>query len=183
MKHKYYLTSIIILSVAIIGIIIYVAKLPNHKVAYVRSTELVYGFKGMEEAHQKFLKNSSQLQANVDTLKSDYTKSVNIYKQNLSTYSLEERLSQEQIIKKQEENLRTYASSVEKQLQQEDQKITDAVLKQVNSFIEQYGQEKGYDMILGTTNSGSLLYAKDKLDITEEVLDALNNYYMGREGI
>jgi len=59
--------------------------------------------------------------------------------------------------------------------------MTQSVLNQVNSFVEQYGKEKGYDIVFGTTNSGNLLYAKESMDITKEVLEALNANYSSGE--
>jgi outer membrane protein len=43
--------------------------------------------------------------------------------------------------------------------------------------VEEYGKENGYDLILGTTTSGNILYGTEKKDITEQVLNALNNAY------
>ena len=50
-------------------------------------------------------------------------------------------------------------------------------MSQINSFVKQYAEQEGYDIILGTTQSGSLLYANNALDITEEIVEALNQYY------
>jgi hypothetical protein len=45
------------------------------------------------------------------------------------------------------------------------------VLDQINAFVEAYGEEEGYDMIVGTTQSGNLLYVCPALEITEEAWD------------
>jgi len=39
------------------------------KIAYVRSTELVYGYLGMKESHNKYERQTKAWQANIDTLK------------------------------------------------------------------------------------------------------------------
>jgi outer membrane protein len=62
--------------------------------------------------------------------------------------------------------------------------MTEGVLNQVNSFIEEYSKNKGYDLVIGTTTSGNLLYAREYMDITDEVLKALNeNYHVPTPGL
>jgi len=45
------------------------------------------------------------------------------------------------------------------------------------AHLEQYGKDNGYDLLLGTTDGGNVLYGTPALDITQEVLDALNETY------
>ena len=53
------------------------------------------------------------------------------------------------------------------------------MLAQVNAFVERYAKEHAYDVVLGTTDAGSLMYGGSELDITQEVLTALNEDHEG----
>ena len=55
--------------------------------------------------------------------------------------------------------------------------MMEGVLNQVNSFVQDYGRKKGYDVIFGTTLSGNILYGKEVIDITNEVVEGLNQTY------
>ncbi|MCB0428701.1 MAG: OmpH family outer membrane protein [Flavobacteriales bacterium] len=149
-------------------------------IAYVRSADLVYEFEGMKEAQKKFEAQSKSWDTNIETLKSELQASIDGYKANLKKMSAGEKTAEEEKITLQQQNLTRYMKSIEQKREDADNEMTQAVLNQINSFVEEFGQNKGFDMILGTTTSGNLLYAKDAIDITDEVLAALNKSYKGQ---
>ncbi len=55
--------------------------------------------------------------------------------------------------------------------------LNDSLLKQVKKYVDQFSQEKSIDLILLYTQNQNGLYANDKLDVTAEVLEGLNNQY------
>lgn len=54
------------------------------------------------------------------------------------------------------------------------------MLEEVNTYIKQYGKEKGYDFTLGATDNGNIVHAAEGTDVTEAVLTALNKQYAER---
>lgn len=66
----------------------------------------------------------------------------------------------------------------------EDQKVNseyDAqVIKQMNEYIKQYGDENGYDLILGSMGNGNIMQAQDEMDLTDEVTRYVNKKYAGK---
>lgn len=153
----------------------------SKKIAYVRSTELVYGYMGMKEAGNKFKENTQMWQANIDTLQRDYQTTLSRFTSEAPRLSENERAERENYLTQQQQSLMNYTQAINTKMLEEDKKMTEGVLNQVNSFIEQYGKDHGYEIILGTTLSGSLLYGDNAIDITDEVLSALNNNYEGNE--
>jgi outer membrane protein len=147
------------------------------RIAYVRSQELVYGYFGMKEAMNSFQLEQEGWKANMDTLATDLRR--NMAALNDPGSGGPDRTQSETAVRKQRDDLARYADAMEKKLQQKEQEMLASVLGQVNSFIEQYAAEKGYDMVLGTTDEGSLLYGDGAMDITEEVLTALNEEHQG----
>lgn len=134
------------------------------QLAYVRSEVLINEFAGMQEARQQYQQKQQEWQAHLDTLHADYTR-------------LEQSGGSVDELTFVARNIQQYTARMEQLAQEEDQQMTQAVLDQVNAFVEQYGQEQGYDLIMGTTQSGSILYGNAALDITEELLTALNHHY------
>jgi outer membrane protein len=47
----------------------------------------------------------------------------------------------------------------------------------VNGFIESFGEKNQYKLILGTTESGSILYGNKGDDLTDEITKNLNEQY------
>ena len=134
------------------------------RLAYVRSEVLVNEFTGMQEARQGFQQKQREWQAQLDTLRADYTREAAA-----GASSMELELLAD--------NLQQYSKRIEQLMQGEDAQMTEEVLGQINGFVETYGRENGYDLILGTTQTGNLLYGREALDITEELLEALNRDY------
>lgn len=131
------------------------------RLAYVRSEVLVNEFVGMQEARQRFQEKQREWQVQLDTLRADYQRA------EAAGGSSEE-------LRRLAGNLQQYSNRVGQLAEEEDDRMTQAVLNQINAFVETYGEEKGYDLIVGTTQSGNLLYGRERLDITDELLEALN---------
>jgi outer membrane protein len=45
----------------------------------------------------------------------------------------------------------------------------------IRGFLDEYAQEKGYDFVMAYSKTGSILFANPEMDITEDVIDALNS--------
>ena len=171
----------------IIGISVTVAVVSSYfinqttreKVAYVRSHDLIYDYEGTKEAMAKFDDKKMSWQANVDTLKQDFQRSIATYNRDYEKLSVSERRQREEMLNSQQQQLEMYSQAIDGRIREEDRKMMEAVLNQVNSFIEDYAEVEGYDIILGTTQDGSILYGKEHLDITEQVLKELNKRYRG----
>lgn len=147
------------------------------KVAYVRSQDLVYNYLGMKEVQNKFESQKQAWQSNLDTLKMDFQRSLSKFQEEYKQLTEPEKKTREQMLRAQENNVIQYNEAVTAKYKEEEDKMLQGVLNQVNSFVEKYGKEKEYDIILGTTLSGSILYGENTMDITEEVLAELNKNY------
>lgn len=147
------------------------------KIGYVKSNELVYEYTGMKEAQVSFKEKLKVMQANADTLASEFQRNLNVYNAEYSQLSGEERQKREALLGKQEENVNQYRHVVEEKARNEEQEMTEGVLNQINSFVEEYSKKHGYDLILGTTGSGNILYGEDAIDITKDLLQELNASY------
>ena len=153
-------------------------------IKYIKSADLIYSFEGMKEAQKKQEKLTNEMQSNVDTLQMEFQKAVNQYNQDYSKLSKDEKVEREKILNMQQTNMQQYSKNAELKIKEQDEKVTQGVLNQVNAFIEEYAKKMGYDVVLGTTTSGNILYGKENMDITDEVIKALNeNYKTGQNKI
>jgi outer membrane protein len=144
------------------------------KIAYVRVAVIIEKYHGTREAQRKLQTQTDSWQANTDTLKKAYQQLLD------STVKAENgKLSQKakEFLQAKQYEFQNYANSAQQKTQSEEQKLMGGVFKQINSYIEQYAKDNGYDLILGTTNEGSLRYGHKAIDITEDVTDALNKQY------
>jgi outer membrane protein len=173
--YKIILVFVSLLTIIVTFLLFKVNKIPN--IAYVKSADLIYGYEGMREAQQLQQKKTDQLKSNIDTLQLDFQKTVNEYNLDFPKLSKQERITREKLLLAQQNNLKQYTKNIQGSIEQSDNKLTEGVLNQINSFVEEYAKQHGYDMVFGTTTSGNILYAGIYMDITNDVLSILNAKY------
>jgi outer membrane protein len=71
-----------------------------------------------------------------------------------------------------------------KQMNQEDdaalsKQYDSEILTQLNQYVKDFGKENGYTYVFGTDGNGSMMYAKESVDISNEVIVYINNKYQG----
>ena len=55
----------------------------------------------------------------------------------------------------------------------EEEHLTPAI-KRINALIKEYAEEHGYDFILGATSAGNIVHAGKEYEITDEVIEYVN---------
>lgn len=168
--------TLFVIIVFLFAMFVYIYK-TRPKLAYVRSLELVYQYNGMKEAHESFMMKTKLWQMNIDTLQRRYENQQVKLKKIKKTGNAKLIQEMELLVTRMEHDLKKYTLAIQDQIKDEEQQLTQAVLNQVNSSIEQYGKEHGYDMILGSEGTGTILYGSHAYDITEDILAILNKAY------
>jgi outer membrane protein len=167
----------ILIALAASVIFLYFDK-PN--IGYVRSYELVEKYQGTIEARVKFEKTKNSLIANVDSLRINFERARIQYMNDGERMSVVQRAQQEKLLGQQQDQLIQYSEAIDQKIEEEDDKMMQEVLNQINSFVEEYAKKDGFDIVLCTTTSGSLLYGKESMDITDPLLEKLNAHYKGK---
>lgn len=171
---------LLLVVVAMVGINIYLLLFAQKKIVYVRSFDLIEKYQGTIEARKEFAKRQTQMQSNVDSLRMDFERSRNEYIRVAPGLSASMRGEREKMLTQQQQQFLQYQQAIDEKIQEEDSKMMQEVLNQVNSFIEGYALKNGYDLILGTTMSGNVLFGDKTLDITDALLVELNDHYKGK---
>lgn len=68
------------------------------------------------------------------------------------------------------------------QLQNNALKKNEKIVTEVSSYFKEYSKTKGIDFILGYGGGSMVMYANDSLDVTSDVLNALNATYRQKKG-
>lgn len=178
--QKITLAGIIILIVAVVTLATYVYQHRSPSIVYIRSQDLIEKYRGTIEARAEFEKRKTQMLANVDSLRQDYQRAGTQYMGQAAGMSAAGRAEREQQLGQQQQQLMQYENAIGEKINEEDQKMTQQVLNQINSFVEMYALREGHDYVMGTTLSGNLLFGNKALDVTDAVLKELNEQYKGK---
>lgn len=150
------------------------------QMVYVDAQKLVNRYEGMKQARKELETKIKIWQANLDSLHSEAEKRINEYAKAGPSLSAKERQLMEELIRSKQQQYDSYQQAITEKIKGEDQELSSKVLSSVNDFIKRYGKEKNYTIIMAATQYGNIVFAKDELDITDEVLKGLNDEFAAR---
>lgn len=141
--------------------------------------ELVYEFEGMKEATEEYTSKMNQWEAESDSLKKGLDQLLYEIKLDSINQDIQKSQSDKQKFMLLRQKYYTLQQGIDSKAQEEDQKMTSTVMRQLNEYVEKFGEEKEYDLIITNTQLNNIGYAKESIDITTEVLTYVNTKYNG----
>lgn len=109
-------------------------------------------------------------------LESDYASLQEKINKGLVTRSTAE--VQAQKIAQQEQTFNNYAAQKQQEIQEEQIVMMNQIAEAIKVYVEKYNEEKKYDMILTNQGSTPVITALPSLNITDEILNGLNEEYV-----
>ncbi|ALM09327.1 membrane protein [Sediminicola sp. YIK13] len=150
------------------------------ELVYVDINKLIEGYKRTKFEKSIFDKKANTLKANVDSLMVDWQNELKDYEKERSSLSKNELELKEEILGNKQQQINNYQSAIQKQIQEEDQKVTQTIINDINDYVKEYGKNNGYRIIFGASGSGNIMYADDLSDLTTTILTDLNASYEGK---
>jgi len=156
-------------------ILLYLQFKGSEKIAYVDNNKILTGYKEIIKLKDQLDKKEKNIKANVDTLALELENSIKEYERQRSSMTERERKTKEELLNHKKNQYEEYRSVVGNKLKEESSKDYAPVFKKINDCIKEFGQKHNYKIILGATEYGNLVYADDKIDLTDEILKWLNS--------
>lgn len=177
-KNFAYFIAIVVVSVGMSSLISFlIVRNVTPKIAYIRTNEVLLNYAGMKDARALIEDKRSRVQQSLDTLEASYNTTVADYNKSYLSLNSQAREDREKYIKAQQRDLYQYTQSVKEKHAEEERKITEGIVNQINSYVKQYSEEHKYSIVFGTTSEGSVMYGNEANDITKDVLEYLNSNY------
>jgi outer membrane protein len=166
-----------VIAFAAIGVLFFIQYASQKTYAYVDAPKLINGYKGMQDARKEYEVQVMSWRSNLDTLRMEMEEKVKEYESRKNRISTHELRLMEELIDTKHEQFVNFEQAITEKIRNSDQELTAKVLGKVNDYIKRYGKREGYDIIMAATQYGNIVYAKDQIDITEEILRGLNDEY------
>lgn len=159
MKMKVVYILIAVCFVCILGLISYVCLYPNReKTAYFYNQQVFQSFNGTRELEAKLAHQQQRAKKELDSI----------------SYLIQQGRTD---LSEQYQNI---AATQSQQYQLLSEQYTNDIWKFINENVKEYGSQEGYDYIFGASGNGSLMYAKDSHNITDDIVDFVNKKYDSR---
>ena len=149
----------------------------QEKTAYVDTTKLIQEYKEMKEVEAEFTSKSDRIKGQLDSLAQSFQAEVQAYQENMGSLSTAQRQEKEQELMQKQQTIQQQQQMMGNQLRSESDAVIDSIVNKVKDYVKVYGEENDYTYIFGSNESANIMYAKEGLDITEEILEKLNEGY------
>lgn len=150
------------------------------ELVYVDVNKLMDGYKRTKVVRAQFEEKAKTLNANVDSLMTDWQKELKSYEKERSKMSAKELELKQKLLGNKQQQINNYQQAIQKQIQEEDKKATQTVINDINDYVKEYGKNQGYKIIFGASGGGNIMYADDVTDLTDDILEGLNAEFEGK---
>ena len=146
----------------------------EQKTAYVDTTKLIQEYKEMKDVEQEFTSKSDKVKVQLDSLAQSFQTEVKDYQEKMAGMSAAQRKEIEDGLMQKQQAIQQQQQMMGNQLRQESDVVIDSIVTKVKDYVKDYGKKNNYTYIFGSNESANIMYAKEGLDITEEILEKLN---------
>lgn len=149
----------------------------QEKTAYVDTTKLIQEYKEMKDVEAEFTSKSDRIKGALDSLAQSFQAEVKAYQENMGSLSTAQRQEKEQELMQKQQTIQQQQQMMGNQLRDESDVVIDSIVGKVKDYVKVYGEENNYTYIFGSNESANIMYAKEGLDITDVILEKLNEGY------
>jgi outer membrane protein len=147
------------------------------KIAYVNSDSLLEYYDFFQDKRTELEAKAQKLQADYETRAKGLQSEITSFQRNAGTMTMNQARAIEEDLVKKQQNLAQYQQNLSSELMQEEAKVNEELYEKVAEYLEEYGEEQNFKVVLTYTKNSGVLYADDSLDITRVVVDKLNERY------
>jgi len=148
------------------------------KIAYINVEDLMKGYDATKALEEKLKAKQEEMTKELDSIGAPFQLKVQEYYQNANKMSAQKRAETEQALQQEQQILQARQQQAGQVLQQENQTLSEALTKKVDSFVADYAKAKGIQLVFGTSGNGTVMYGDDNLNVTNDILDILNENYV-----
>ena len=164
------------ITIALVAVLAFSAC-TQQKIAYVDSQKLMKEYKAVKNLEKEIGEKQNALQAKYQLIAANFQKEVQEFQNKSKHMSPKKGQARYQELMQKQNMIQQNQQAESVKLQQESQDKMDKIIEDVKAFAQTYAQKNGYTFILGSNDSGNVLYGDDKYDLTEEILVAINKQY------
>ena len=147
------------------------------RVAHVDSKLIFDGYKGTKKAQEEYDRQVAKWEQQANLLQKELAAIKEKIDKQLLMLSDEKRRELEADYKKKDTELKNFIDRVygrNGELISENEKISGPIIQLIRKAVNEIALQEGYDMVVDRA-TGSVLFLKKENDLTQKVLDYLNN--------
>jgi outer membrane protein len=166
------------INILVILLVIFTSCQNQQKIAFVDNGKMINEYQEKKDIEAKFTKIELAFQQKTDSIGKAFQLEAQDFQLQIASLSQSKQQEQYQALGQKQKMLQQQIQLEQQQMQQSYQTEIDSVIKKVKDFVKEYGKNKGYTYILGTSdNAASVLYGDETNNLTQVIIDELNTNY------
>jgi outer membrane protein len=149
----------------------------NLKLAYINSDSVLKHYDYLKVNRDQLETKTKKMDQDLRNRTTGLQNEITAYQRNVSSMTLGQARALEEDLGKKQQNLQLYQQSLQQQLMQEEAKLNKELYDRITTFLKGYGQQKGLQVVLKFDPTSDVLYGRESLDITKDVIEGLNVAY------
>jgi outer membrane protein len=160
-----------------------VNEMPGQGIVYVDIDSVIFNLDLFKDRRDELVTKQKNAEAELNSKGSAYEKGVKDYqdKVNKGLVTRATAAQIEQGLLQQQQELVTLRDKLQSNLVEEEQVMNRQVLEYITKFIEENKSQYDYQFIFGKSFGGPVLYSNSSLDLTHQLLSALNKKYQSEK--
>jgi outer membrane protein len=146
-------------------------------VAYINSDTVLKYYEYTKENKTKLENKGKRLEQDLKNRAMSLQNEIENYQRSRNNLTIGQAQAIEEDLGRKQQNFQMYQQSVSQELMNDQEQMSRDLYEKVTRFLSEYGQANGLQLVLKFDPSSDVLYAKDSLDISKQVIDGLNLKY------
>ena len=149
-------------------------------IAYVNVDSLLVNYNFAKDLNESLLRKEESTRATLNQRENQINSAAQEFERKLrnNAFLSQERAQQEQErIMKMNQEYQQLAERLSQEFLLEQQKLNLQMEDTIKVRIEEFNKTRNYEIIFSNISTSTLLFSKDKYDVTDEVVQFLNNKY------
>jgi outer membrane protein len=158
------------------------AVLSDLKIAFINADTVLKHYDYLEVNKQQMEAKTQKMDADFRNRAQGLQNEISAYQRGMNSMTIGQVKATEENLAKKQQNLQMYQQTLQQQLMQEEANLNKQLYDRITTFLKGYSEEKGLQVVLKYDPTSDMLYGGNALDISQDVINGLNESYKGEKG-
>ncbi|WP_394992063.1 OmpH family outer membrane protein [Emticicia sp.] len=149
------------------------------RIVYVNTDTLLNQYDYYKDVVKSSENKRFRLETDISNKAKNFQNKVTFFQQKVQQGGMTQEQGQtaQAQLQQEEQAIMAFRDKSAQDLAKEDAKKTEDILNNIQAYLKEFNAGDKFDMVIGYSKGGGVLYAKEDLDITKSVLEGLNKKY------
>lgn len=163
--------------VVVFASVLLFASCTQSKIGYVDVEEIMKEYDATKDVEAALKAEQENVGKSLDSLSANFQAKVQDFYKKAQRMSAKSRQAKEAELQQEQQALQLKGQQAQQALQQKSQDEIEKLTKKLDKAVAEYAKTNKFTMILGTQGNGTVMYGEDQTNLTETILDVLNEAY------